>query len=111
MCCVLCADAAEIFVSQYNISDHVIGSELAVLCPVESCVPNLTVEFRKENGDVLDSVVIEDPSNVVVQFNPTVTEDLVGRYNCRVTGSFLGDFEFIESFNITGRSGVNRELI
>ena len=51
---------------------------------------------------MLDSVKVGDATTDVVQFNPIVTDTLPGLYNCRVTGEFMGEFEFVEYFNITG---------
>lgn len=99
---LLPAEAAELSVNHYNISGIVSGDTLPVLCAVESCIPNVTVEFLSEDGTVLGSDILEDPLEGVVQFNPLVTEDLAGEYSCRVRGSFMGDFVFIERFNITG---------
>lgn len=81
------------------------GDELAVLCPVDSCVPNVMVEFRRgrDNGPLLERVLVEDPRDTVVQFNPIVNNTLPGEYHCRVTGTFMGNsFMFVENFNITG---------
>ncbi len=87
--------------SHHNLSDRSIDDILAVLCPVETCIPNVSVHLLRIGGDILKSQFVAPPDTP--QFNLIVMENLVGMYVCRVTVNFMGrDISFDERFDITG---------
>ena len=105
---VLPIDPAGITTFNYDISDREIGSGLAILCPVDSCVEDLRVDLLR-GGVVIDTRMGTDLgqgdtfAGTEAQFNLNVSQSLLGEYNCRVSGSFMGQpFAFDERFNITG---------
>ena len=97
------ADVAEITVSDFDISDHTIGETFAVLCSVESCLPDITVNLLRGQEDRGASIVA-DAETMVAQFNLNVTVDVVGEYTCMVSADFMGmAMTFTRNFNITGK--------
>lgn len=86
----------------YDLSDRELGSNMTVLCSVESCIPQLTL-ILLQDGEVLKSVVRDFPPGTEHQFNLKVTNSRAGKYECRVRGEFVEEsFTAQAFFNITG---------
>lgn len=76
---------------------------MTVLCPVMTCIPNVTVAIFRD-GRMLDGMVVENSNFETASFNLTVDRSLVGQYMCQVMGTFNNiDFISSEYFNITGK--------
>ena len=69
---------------------------------MDTCIPDVTVKLIKESN-IIDSVIVSDASVETPQFNPKVTENLVGEFICSVMVNFNGTgSSFQQPFNITG---------
>lgn len=98
-------DLAEISTTNHDLSIRIDGDMMSIYCTVDSCVPDLTVQLLRDDvvqvtrvrRATAEFMPMEDP------FNLTVSASIVGQYNCRVVGTFMGEsFIIKEYFNITG---------
>lgn len=101
------AGLAGIATINHDLSVRTVGDEMSIPCTVDSCVPELIVQLLRDN-------VVQATKSVQQVLSPefmprediftlTVSQSIVGRYNCRVVGFFMDEpFTVNEYFNITG---------
>lgn len=88
---------------RHNLSDFFIGDDLAILCPVDTCLQDITVHLVRMDS-IMQTQRVARPMGETPQFNLPVEAGLVGnKYACRVTVVFNdAEMNFDETFEITG---------